>query len=44
MRRNVQLLLRSGTILGFLLLLAGCVVYPAGGPYWHPHDRYWYHY
>ena len=28
--------------IGLLMTLAGCVVYPAGGGYWHPHPCCYY--
>jgi hypothetical protein len=40
-RSTGRVLLRSAAALGVVLLLSGCVVYPAGG-YWHPHRCCWY--
>jgi hypothetical protein len=33
-------LLQTAAALCFALMLSGCVVYPAWGPYYHPH-HYW---
>ncbi len=30
-------LIRTAVAVGFAIMLSGCVVYPAWGPYYHPH-------
>ena len=33
----VRYLLRTAAAVGLALVLSGCVIYPIGGPYYHPH-------
>jgi hypothetical protein len=33
----VKNLLRTAAALGLAIMLSGCVIYPAWGPYYHPH-------
>jgi hypothetical protein len=37
-----RIILRTAAALGVALLLSGCVVYPAGPYYYHPHYYGWY--
>ena len=39
---TVTILLRSAGALCLAVLLSGCVVVPAYGPYYHPHHYYGY--
>jgi hypothetical protein len=36
-RTAVAPLVRTAVAVGFAIMLSGCVVYPAWGPYYHPH-------
>ena len=40
-QRARRWLVRSAVALGCALTLGGCVVYPAGGYYGHPHPYYY---
>jgi hypothetical protein len=33
----IKHLIRTAAALGLAIMLSGCVVYPAWGPYYHPH-------
>jgi hypothetical protein len=39
--RPARWLIRCAVAAGCLLALSGCVVYPAGGYYGHPHPYYY---
>jgi hypothetical protein len=40
-RRPANRLIRLAVALGCVLALSGCIVYPAGGHYGHPHPYYY---
>jgi hypothetical protein len=33
----IRTLIKTAAALGIAVMLSGCVVYPAWGPYYHPH-------
>jgi hypothetical protein len=33
----VKYLIKTAATLGLAIMLSGCVIYPAWGPYYHPH-------